>query len=309
MTSNALLERVAAIEAHASEAEARQRVELGNALLRRVAAIEAEHAAEAAAEGRGEAEAEDQAAEVVAEGFTDSTRLCKLRADFAAWLVAIGKKAGVRGGKKYAQLFITSLDGESSWLSDSRLTLMQTYRESGLTRVQLTNGKSGSYSKVQRFQYLVEQQPDCMDVDRNAPHGKWFWPIDHEWIFGEPDKPQGWTKSLVWIIATRFSGTMHQDHLRLITGTCTNPQPAGRYINYADWISMWNKSKGFCPLCHRDIWIGYDEECNDEDIPPQGQKATIQRLDNSIIHLRKNCHDVLICNDCNTDDYNGQHGW
>ena len=55
MTSNALLERVAAIEAHASEAEARQRVELGNALLRRVAAIEAEHAAEAAAEGRGEA--------------------------------------------------------------------------------------------------------------------------------------------------------------------------------------------------------------------------------------------------------------
>ena len=144
MTSNALLERVAAIEAHASEAEARQRVELGNALLRRVAAIEAEHAAEAAAEGRGEAEAEDQAAEVVAEGFTDSTRLCKLRADFAAWLVAIGKKAGVRGGKKYAQLFITSLDGESSWLSDSRLTLIQTYRESGLTRVQLTNGKSGS---------------------------------------------------------------------------------------------------------------------------------------------------------------------
>ena len=141
MTSNALLERVAAIEAHASEAEARQRVELGNALLRRVAAIEAEHAAEAAAEGRGEAEAEnpDEAEDpdeaegpaeaedqVVAVGLTDSTRLCKLRADFAAWLVAIGKKAGLRGGKKYAQKFITSLDGESSWLSDSRLTLMQT---------------------------------------------------------------------------------------------------------------------------------------------------------------------------------------
>ena len=300
MTSNALLERVAAIEAHASEAEARQRVELGNALLRRVAAIEAEHAAE----GRGEAEAEDQAAEVVAEGFTDSTRVSKLRADFAAWLVAIGKKAGVRGGAQYAKKFITSLDEESPWLSDSRLSLMQTYRESGLTRVQLKRSQApGSYSKVERFQYLVEQQPDCMDVDRNAVHGKWFWPIDHAWIFGEPDEPQGWTKSLLWIISHRFDAMLHHDHYRLITGKCANPQPAGRYINYADWIRMWNKSKGLCPICDRDIWIGFDEECDDEERPPYGQKATLQRLNNSIIHLRKNCHDMLICSDCNSDDY------
>ena len=280
----------------------------------------AEHAAEAEAEGRGGGEAEDPDEaegpaeaedQVVAEGRTDSTRVSKLRADFAAWLVAIGKNPGVRGGAMKAQKFIKSLDEESPWLSDSRLSLMQTYRESGLTRVQLkpSGRASGSYSKVERFQYLVEQQPDCMDVDRNAVHGQWFWPIDHEWIFGEPDKPQGWTKSLLWIISRRFNSMMHHDHYRLITGKCANPQPAGRYINYADWISMWNKSKGFCPLCNRDIWIGYDEECNDEDIPPQGQKATLQRLDNSIIHLRRNCHDVLICNDCNTDDYNGQHGW
>lgn len=278
----------------------------------------AEHAAEAEAEGRGEAEAEDpdeaegpaEAAEVVAEGRTDSTRVSKLRADFAAWLVAIGKKAGVRGGKKYAAKFITAKS--APWLSDSRLSLMQTYREAGLTRVQLTNHAPGSYSKVERFQYLVEQQPDCMDVDRNAIHGQWFWPIDHAWIFGEPDKPQGWSQSLLSIISHRFSGMMYQDHLRLITGICANPQPAGRYINYADWISMWNKSKGFCPLCNRDMWIGFDEECNDEDIPPVGQKATLQRLDNSIIHLRNNCHDMLICVDCNSDDptrHDGQHGW
>ena len=283
----------------------------------------AEHAAEAEAEGRGGGEAEDPDEaegpaeaedQVVAEGRTDSTRVSKLRADFAAWLVAIGKNPGVRGGAMKAQKFIKSLDEESPWLSDSRLSLMQTYRESGLTRVQLkpSGRASGSYSKVERFQYLVEQQPDCMDVDRNAVHGQWFWPIDHAWIFGEPDKPQGWTKSLLGIMSHRFSGMMNYDHCRLITGVCANPQPAGRYINYADWISMWNKSKGFCPLCNRDMWIGFDEECNDEDIPPQGQKATIQRLDNSIIHLRNNCHDMLICADCNSDDptrHDGQHGW
>jgi hypothetical protein len=142
-----------------------------------------------------------------------------------------------------------------------------------------------------------------MDVDRNAVHGQWFWPIDQAWIFGEPDKPQGWTKSLLSIISIRFNGMYNQDHYRLITGICDNPQPAGRYVNYADWISMWNKSNGFCSICNRDIWIGFDEECNDEDIPPQGQKATIQRLNNSIIHLRSNCHNTLICDNCNNDDH------
>jgi len=262
----------------------------------------AELAAEAEAEGLSDAEAENPA-EVVAPGFTDSMRVTKLRADYAAWLVAIGKKAGVRGGAQFARKFITSLDGESPWLSDSRLSLMQTYRESGLTRVQLKTYGAGSYSKVERFQYLVEQQLDCMDVDRNAVHGQWFWPIDQAWIFGEPDKPQGWTKSLLFIISIRFNGMYNQDHYRLITGICDNPQPAGRYVNYADWISMWNKSNGFCSICNRDIWIGFDEECNDEDIPPQGQKATIQRLNNSIIHLRNNCHNTLICNNCNVDDH------
>ena len=260
----------------------------------------AELAAEAEAEGLGDAEA---SAEVVAEGRTDSARVSKLRADFAAWLVAIGKKAGVRGGAIFARKFITSLDKESPWLSDSRLSLMQTYRESGLTRVQLKTYGAGSYSKVERFQYLVEQQLDCMDVDRNAVHGQWFWPIDHAWIWGEPDKPHGWTKSLLSILDHRFSGIYNNDHLRLITGKCDNPQPAGRYVNYADWISMWNKSNGFCAICNRDIWIGFDEECDDEAIPPEGQKATIQRLNNSIIHLKSNCHNTLICNNCNVDDH------
>jgi hypothetical protein len=151
----------------------------------------AELAAEAEAEGLGEGEAEVPAeaegpAKVVAEGLTDSTRVSKLRADFAAWLVAIcGKK-----GAQFARKFITSLDGESPWLSDSRLSLMQTYRESGLTRVQLKNYGAGYYSKVERFQYLVEQQLDCMDVDRNAVHGQWFWPIDQAWILGSPTSPK-----------------------------------------------------------------------------------------------------------------------
>jgi hypothetical protein len=269
----------------------------------------AEVAAEDEAEGRGDPEIDDDAEDDVgagaghATGLTDSTRVTNLRADFAAWLVAIcGKKAGVRGGAQFARKFIISLDGESPWLSDSRLSIMQTYRESGLTRVQLKKYGAGSYSKVERFQYLVEQQLDCMDVDRNAVHGQWFWPINQAWIFGEPDKPQGWTKSLLSIISIRFSGMYNQDHYRLITGICDNPQPAGRYVNYADWISMWNTSSGFCSICNRDIWIGYDEECNDEDVPPQGQKATIQRLNNSIIHLRSNCHNTLICDNCNNDD-------
>jgi len=150
-------------------------------------------------------------------------------------------------------------------------------------------------AKVERFQYLVEQQPDCMDMDGDAVHGRWFWPIDHAWIFGEPDKPQGWTTSLLSIVAIRLRSMILSDHVRLITGICDNPQPAGCYVNYADWIRMWNKSYGFCPFCNRDIWIGFDEECNDEDVPPEGQKATIQRLKNSIIHLRSNCHATLIC--------------
>lgn len=267
----------------------------------------AELAAEAEAEGLGDAEAEvpaeaENPVEVVAPGFTDSMRVTKLRADYAAWLVAIGKKAGVRGGSQFAQKFIVSLDHETPCLSDSRLSLMSTYRESGLTRVQLMPNGADSYSKVERFQYLVEQQPDCMDMDGDAVHGRWFWPIDHAWIFGEPDKPQGWTTSLLSIVAIRLRSMILSDHVRLITGICDNPQPAGCYINYADWIRMWNKSYGFCPFCNRDIWIGFDEECNDEDIPPEGQKATIQRLKNSIIHLRSNCHATLICLDCNSND-------
>ena len=282
----------------------------------------AEVAAEDEAEGRGDPEIDDDAeddvgagaghatdqaeaenpAEVVAPGFTDSMRVTKLRADYAAWLVAIGKKAGVRGGSQFAQKFIVSLDHESPCLSDSRLSLMSTYRESGLTRLQLMPNGADSYSKVERFQYLVEQQPDCMDMDGDAVHGRWFWPIDHAWIFGEPDKPQGWTTSLLSIVAIRFRSMILTDHVRLITGICDNPQPAGCYVNYADWIRMWNKSYGFCPFCNRDIWIGFDEECNDEDVPPEGQKATIQRLKNSIIHLRSNCHATLICHDCNSND-------
>ena len=137
-------------------------------------------------------------------------------------------------GAIFARKFITSLDGESPCQSDSRLSLMQTYRESGLTRVQLKKSGAGSFSKVERFQYLVEQQRDCMDVDGDAEHGRWFWPSDHAWIFGEPDKPQGWTKSLLSIIEDRFRSLYQTDHLRLITGTCRNPQPAGRFVNYAD---------------------------------------------------------------------------
>ena len=324
------LERARAIEARhaASEAEAlRQRrcqassededeairglgaaddgehVEQGNPLLERIRACEARHAAseaEAQRERRFPPSSEDENEAIG--GLTDSTRVSQLRADFAAWLVAIGKKAGVRGGAIFARKFITSLDQESPWLSDSRLSLMQTYRESGLTRVQLKKYGHGSFSKVERFQYLVEQQPDCMDMDGDAVHGRWFWPIDHTWIFGEPDKPQGWTTSLLSIVAIRLRGMIATDHYRLITGICDNPQPAGCYVNYADWIRMWNNSYGFCPICHRDIWIGFDEECNDEDIPPEGQKATIQRLKNSIIHLKSNCHATLICLDCNSND-------
>ena len=144
----------------------------------------------------------------------------------------------------------------------------------------------------------MSQQPSCTTIDPNTKYGRWFWPIDDDWVFGTPEERHGWRRSLVTIIRTRFSNLYHSDQVNLICGTCDNPQPSGPYITQADWIKMWNQSGGICPSCGNDMWIDYDPGM--EDPPPGASSATIQRLNNRIIHLRSNCADSLICRSCNS---------
>lgn len=249
-------------------------------------------------------------------GGTDQTHVEQLRAEFKAWIKRLDKIDVIpsqhipqarglemvwevdRGkGTKLARKFITTLDREHPWLCDSRLSLLNTYFYYGLERSQVTNRHANNKTPAERLQYMVQQQPTCTSVDWNADHGQWFYPIDDEWVFGAPDEKFGWKRSLITILKDHIWNCYQADQDGFIGGIRTNPQPAGRYLNFADWISMWNKSGGKCPTCNHDIWIGYDPLL--EDAPPQCYKATIQRLDDTIIHLRSNCADSLICLRCN----------
>ena len=248
-------------------------------------------------------------------GGTDVKHVDKLRAELKAWtrrlnkiddiasqhtVLALGMEmvSEMDRGKVLVQKFIATLDRESPWLCDSRLSILDTYFYYGLERSQVTNNHENNLSAAERLQYLVQQQPTCTRVDWNADHGEWFWPIDDAWVFGEPDKRFGWTRTLVKLLEDRFNTIYNNDHCLLIGGTSANPQPAGRYLNKADFIYMWNNSGGKCPTCPNHMWLGYDPLL--EDKPPAYCKATVQRLDDTIIHLRSNCADMLICASCNS---------
>jgi hypothetical protein len=247
-------------------------------------------------------------------GGTDQKHVEQLRAGLKAWTKRLDKIDVIPSqhismahglemvcemdrGVHLARKFITTLDRESPWLCDSRLSIMDTYFYYGLERSQVTNGHRNNLTAAERLQYLVRQQPTCTRVDWNADHGQWFFPIDDAWVFGAPDEKHGWTSSLVKLLQKRIENCMMHDQETLIGGTSANPQPAGRYINKADVISMWNKSGGKCPSCSHDIWIGYNPLLEDE--PPARRRATVQRLDDTIIHLRSNCANSLLCHSCN----------
>ena len=204
----------------------------------------------------------------------------------------------VEGGNKLAREFITTFNQEQAWRTDSRLCLMDMYFSWGLKRRQVIGGPSNPHNldAAERLKYLVDRQPSCLDVDWNADHGRWFWPIDANWLPSINEK-HGWTASLAVILRNRLSDMYSSDQDKLVSGACVNPQPPGRYMAPPDFIGMWNKSCGKCPTCPNDIWLGYDPTL--EDKPPGACLATVQRLDNSIIHLRQNCADLLVCRRCN----------
>ena len=233
-----------------------------------------------------------------------------LRVAFAAWVPTRTRMehddapddtlfmcADVRGSNKKAKVFL-KLKGERPHMTDTRLSLIDTYLVWGLQPHQVKSawGRT-SLSALSRLQYLVDQSPHCLDVDWTKQHGEWFWPIDQAWL-DSADEKHGWSQSLVRLIIHRISNAYHHDHVALVAGSCVNPQPAGRYLAPPDWIGMWNRSRGLCSTCSNHIWIGYDPMT--EDKPPDACRATVQRLDNSQIHLRSNCADVLICTRCNS---------
>ena len=286
----------------------------------------AEVAAEAEAQGQGDPEIDDDAEDAVRAGAGHATsgtnieHVNKLRSDFIAFITrltrvpddevppqhivhTLPKRSSIRGSALTARNWISDYTiRESPWLCDSRLCIRDAYLSSGLTSSQINTGNGiGNaewLSAGERLQYLVSQQPSCTTIDPNTKYGRWFWPIDDDWVFGTPEERHGWRRSLVTIIRTRFSNLYHSDQVNLICGTCDNPQPSGPYITHADWIKMWNQSGGICPSCGNDMWIDYDPGM--EDPPPGASSATIQRLNNRIIHLRSNCADSLICRSCNS---------
>jgi len=284
----------------------------------------AEVAAEDEAEGRGDPEIDDDAEDDAAAraghatSGTNIERVNKLRSDFIAFnkrllhvpddaispqhiAYTLPMRSSIRGSAAQAREWISDYTTrESPWLCDSRLSIRDAYLSSGLTSFQINAGnhsKNGWLSAGERLQHLVRQQPSCTTVDPNTEYGRWFSPIDDAWVFGTPEERHGWRRSLVTIISQRINNLYHSDQDNLICGSVDNPQPAGPYMNPADFIEMWNLSGGKCPSCGNDMWIDYDPGM--EDRPPIGNGASIQRLNNRIIHLRSNCANSLICRSCN----------
>ena len=206
--------------------------------------------------------------------------------------------ADVEGSVLEAKLFLSLLPSEPPQLCDSRLNRLDMFLHWGLEPCQIGRGSNGTcLTALERLQYMVRQQPSCLHVDWNADHGQWFWPIDDNWLLSADDD-HGWKLSLTQLIKGRLDESYSRDQQRLVSGVCVNPQPAGRYLAANDWIGMWNRSCCKCPTCPNHMWIGYGPML--EDKPPNRCQATVQRLDNSIIHLRSNCADVLVCKTCNS---------
>ena len=243
------------------------------------------------------------------EGCTDEDHVNGLREAFTAWVQRLTQVvtpqhnahdlpmcSGVAGGRAKAVDFL-AYSKEAPKKCDSRLDFNHTYLFWGLKLCQVNSSNSStSLSAAERVQHLVSKQPCCLDVDWNKEHGRWFWPIDQNWLPSITEK-HGWTQSLHRIILTVLTNSHHADQKRLVSGACVNPQPAGRYVAANDWIGMWNKSRGICHTCPNHMWIGYDPRI--EDKPPYSCRATLQRKQNHIIHLWSNCEDMLICLRCN----------
>ena len=194
---------------------------------------------------------------------------------------------------------------------DSRLSLTQMYYCCGLQSRHLFGRSRVRLTPLQRLRYIIGLMPECLYVPQTADLGEYFWPIDEAWL-ESADQYHGWVKPLTYLIARRIESMMNSDSCRIIAGAAISPQPAGRYLNYADYASRWNASCGKCP-CGKNIFLGAEDtwlkDSRGQPIPPDGvSQACVQRMDTSIIHLEWNCAPTLICSDCSDHaTYNVTH--
>ena len=194
---------------------------------------------------------------------------------------------------------------------DSRLSLAHMYYLCGLRSRHLFGRSRVRLTPLQRLRYIIGLMPECLYVPQTADLGEYFWPVDEAWL-ESADQYHGWVKPLTHLIARRIEYMMQSDSARIIAGAVSSPQPAGRYLNYADYISRWNASCGKCP-CGKNIFLGAEDtwlkDSRGQPIPPDGvSQACVQRMDTSIIHLEWNCGRTLICSDCSEHaTYNVTH--
>jgi hypothetical protein len=258
-------------------------------------------------------------------GKTDTVRLTELRRQFQEWLdnerqpapqqhvdSDLRTRLDVRGGAKKAEQFYRSIGGQrvvKPRSVDTRLDTHNSYICWGLLPEHLVkrNGKQGpafrqSLSHVEQLRYLAFAQPSCLEIPTNHERGDYFWHIN-ESVLATADQADIWKKPLVWMLYSRVRSMMKVDVLRLICGSRALEQDAGRYVNQADIIRMWNNSVGKCP-CGQSIYLGWQQDWderhanNRDGIPAKRQAACVQRLNPDGIHLRENCADTLVCMSC-----------
>lgn len=218
--------------------------------------------------------------------------------------------ADVRPGVSKARLYIPKNKISKERL-DSRLSIKHTFYCCGLQRRHLVGRSRVKLTPLQRLRYIIGLMPESLYVPQRADLGEYFWPIDEAWL-QSADQYHGWVQPLTHLIGHRIQTMMDGDAARIIAGSVITPQPAGRYLNYADYTSRWNASCGKCP-CGKNIFLGAEDtwlkDRRGQPIPPDGVfQACVQRMDPSIIHLEWNCAPTLICSDCSEHStYNETH--
>ena len=246
-------------------------------------------------------------------GCTDVQKVARIKISFLTWNQGnrgcpprqhhgsdLKVHADVRPGVKKAARFQIKNKISKEQL-DSRLSMVHTFYCCGLQRRHLFGRSRGLMTPLQRLRCVIGLMPECLYVPQTADLGEYFWPVDEAWL-ESADQYHGWVQPLTYLISSRIHSMMVTDSAQIIAGTVTTPQPAGRYLNYADYTSRWNASCGKCP-CGKNIFLGAEEswlkDRRGQPIPPDGvYQARVQRLNPSIIHLEWNCAPTLICSDC-----------
>lgn len=146
-------------------------------------------------------------------GSTDTQRVDKLHVSYTAWARNLSQiedsdrrtqhighgfvMCSLEPGCRLVSAFLTTLEGERLWLSDS-----------WLPRRLANRCKHADAAK----RLKLTQQPDCTFVNQNAEHGKWFQPIDDSWFWGDASRDARCASAL-WKAARFYTASI----LRLLS--------------------------------------------------------------------------------------------